>query len=157
MSRKPHASRNDSYGFAERTLCNLKHIEDGRRTRDDVHLVTQYVLSLLGLVVFPWALAIEKQMSRINLKDLSKEGWPSWRLMKGDAETLAALLRHLRNAAAHRRVYFSSDNSDPAKVTITFEDAASGTAPVYWKATIQASDLREFLVRLVGLIKEITA
>lgn len=48
------ASRSDSHGFAQRTLKNLEYIEKRRKAGDDVHVVTQRVLSLLGLVACPW-------------------------------------------------------------------------------------------------------
>src|SRR4051794_9423391 len=49
-------SRNSRSGFAQRTLKNLSYIEQTREQSApaDVHVVTQLVLSMLGLVVIQW-------------------------------------------------------------------------------------------------------
>ena len=46
-------SRNDALGFAARTKQNLLMIEKAFEAGEDVHVVTQLVVSLLGLVVYP--------------------------------------------------------------------------------------------------------
>ena len=54
------ASRNESLGFAHRTLVNLEYIEQTRKAGGDkAHVVTQRVVSLLGLIIFPWAEGLE--------------------------------------------------------------------------------------------------
>ena len=40
----------------------------------------------------------------------------------GRADTLGELIRHVRNAIAHRRISFSSDSLDATDVEVTFED-----------------------------------
>ena len=47
-------SRNNPSGFAERTRKNLELIERAYSVGADVHVVTQLMLSLLGIIVFPW-------------------------------------------------------------------------------------------------------
>ncbi|WP_447964104.1 HEPN family nuclease [Nitrospira sp. Ecomares 2.1] len=144
--------RNDAIRFASLTLANLEFLEQAWRadhSRSDgsgIHLVTQTVNSLLGLVVF----TCEKKYVRCTLSerlvDLAEKGWPSWTFTLGGApnHTLGELIYHLRNGAAHARLAFSSDSSLPADVRITVEDALSKTSPVYWRASITAADLLKF-------------
>ena len=48
--------RNDTFEFARYTRSNLKCIESAKaRGNHEAHQVTQLMLSLLGLIVFPWA------------------------------------------------------------------------------------------------------
>ena len=70
------ASRGESVGFAHRTLTNLRGIEQACTDGHDVHVVTQRVLSLLGVVVFPWADGVEQHIQKLRLEVLGK-GWPS--------------------------------------------------------------------------------
>jgi len=50
----PEIDRNTISGFAERTWKNYFFIERMRtQFGTDVHIVTQLVISLLGLIVFP--------------------------------------------------------------------------------------------------------
>src|SRR5579871_4104882 len=49
----PLISRQLSSGLAQRTLKNLEFMEEAHALGRDVHIVTQMVNSLLGLLVFP--------------------------------------------------------------------------------------------------------
>jgi hypothetical protein len=53
-----HASRNESEGFAQRTRENLEFITHAKQQGSHVHVVTQLVNSMLGLVIFPWEAAV---------------------------------------------------------------------------------------------------
>lgn len=55
---------------------------------------------------------------------------------EGSAETLGDLIHHLRNAVAHRRVWFSSDRHEPRDVEVEFADAKSKMSPVHWQVRI---------------------
>ena len=154
-------TRNTTMGFARRTLKNLDYI-NGAFKRDDaiyrkkngdyerkLHLVTQVMTSLLGLVVLPqergrtydiW----KKEIWEVTLEELSKEGWPKWHIWRrkvrkkhtgeweaqtGETETLGQLMYHVRNAAAHGRFEFSPvshclspDSAYPREITIEVED-----------------------------------
>src|SRR5262245_9494858 len=117
------ASRGDSVGFAQRTLRNLEYIEKSRQDGADVHVVTQRILSLVGLAAFPWHAGVSDHIKTRRLEELREEGWPQWTISVGSAETLDDLVRHLRNAIAHRRVHFSSDDREGGKVEVEFEDS----------------------------------
>jgi hypothetical protein len=149
--------RNDAIRFAALTLANLEFIDAAWRTAQDhdghpaVHLVTQTVNSLLGLVVF----TCEKEYVRFTLKerlaDLTAKGWPDWKFQLGgsSADTLGDLVYHLRNGASHARISFSSDSPLPSAVEITIEDAEPKTKQVYWRVSTTAADLLKFC-RLYG-------
>ena len=47
-------SRNATEEFARRVRKNLDYIIRKRNEGEDVHEVTQLVISLLGIIVFPW-------------------------------------------------------------------------------------------------------
>jgi hypothetical protein len=155
--------RNDAIHFAAFMLENLEFVEDSWRAghtshRDPpIHLVTQAVNSLLGLVVF----SCEQNYVRFTLKerlaDLVAAGWPVWVFELGGSPdtTLGELVYHLRNGAAHARVRFSSDSAIPSEVRITFEDAKTKASPVYWRASISAAELLEFCRRYARHVEDV--
>ena len=148
-------SRNESSGFARRTLKNLEYIEEARRAGQDVHVVTQRVLSLLGLIVFPWEQGFGASIKSLNLNRLVEEGWPRWDILAGRATTLGDLVRHLRNAVAHRRLWFSSEDRDPQGVTIEFADAKTQNGPCNWRAKISADHLQTFCIRFIKRVNDV--
>jgi hypothetical protein len=86
------ASRNESMGFADRTKKNLQHIQKAFDAGHDVHVVTQVVNSLLGLVVFPWESHLDEVMQAIPLAELEQQRWPRWEITKGSCSTLGELV-----------------------------------------------------------------
>jgi len=145
-------SRNHSLGFARRTLKNLEYIETAYRADCDVHVVTQRVVSLLGLVAYPWEDGFDQHIESRKLQTLAEGDRPLWKICEGSAETLGDLVHHVRNAIAHRRVEFSSDSRDPRAVEIEFSDAKKKGAPPHWRARISADDLLVFCKKFVALI-----
>lgn len=136
-------SRNDILGFAERTRRNLDFIraahEEGGR---DVHVVTQAVLSLLGIVVFPYEQYFKYMQLDHKLRELEVEGWPRWSQTGWAATSLQHLLRRLRNATAHSNIYFDSDSDRPADVRMVFRCAFENGQT--WEGEISAPALLEF-------------
>src|SRR5690242_5826282 len=84
-SRPPDGvpSRNETEGFAIRTRRNLDFILAAHQQHEDVHVVTQVVLSLLGLVVFPFERISKESHQRWLLTDLEARGWPRWTYLNG--------------------------------------------------------------------------
>lgn len=148
------ASRGTSLGFAQRTLRNLHHIEAASGNNQDVHVVTQTILSLVGLVVFPWAEGFDTNVKNLKYQILADQGWPPWSISLGSADTLGQLTWHIRNAVAHRRIAFSSDSLDSRDVEIPFEDARSETTAPNWRATIRADALRTFCLKFSQLVDD---
>lgn len=128
------ATRQDALEFASRTLKNLQFLERAREAGADVHLVTQLVNSLLGLIVFPLERTFVRFMLKQKIDALAEDGWPSWVFTLGGSDTLGDLVYHLRNAVAHGRITFSSDSRVPSEVVMEAADAQPGTRKVYWRA-----------------------
>lgn len=152
-------SRGTPQGFATRTLTNLDYIEEGRKKGDDVHAVTQRILSLLGLVIFPHEKQAFSEIESRSLAGLEHDGWPTWKVTldeppknKTKTATLGRLLEHFRNAVAHGRVSYAPENNadsrNPTLVTVVFEDAPNHNASPNWRASISADDLLEFCRQL---------
>jgi len=83
-----YTSRNDALGFAERTRKNLEHIVSGFNAGEDVHVVTQLINSLLGLVVFLHERKFVESIARMRLDELGRRGWPRIVVTKGECLTL---------------------------------------------------------------------
>lgn len=160
MPAKYSLSRNTTEGFAQRVRKNLDFIIKKRDEGQDVHEVTQLVISLLGIIVFPWEDGALKHLESLRLSELEAEGWPQWDILldeNHDTKTLGKLFRHLRNAVSHRRLKFFSDHQEMREVEIEFEDAPNGpNASPNWRVRINAADLRafcdRFIKRLEGLV-----
>jgi hypothetical protein len=147
-------SRNDALEFARYTRSNLLCIESAKKAGSpNVHQVTQLMLSLLGLIVFPWATHFKKSVEALSVESVS--GGEHWQMNSGERETLEKFGGHLRNAVAHRRVRFSSDSGDFDKVNITFEDKPQRPkdAQINWCTTISAKHLRTFCLDLIQLLE----
>ena len=145
-------SRNEPMGIEIRTMTNLAFVEKAHRnlqTKDQVHMVTQIVNSLLGLVILPYerhGYPYELSKDKKRLETLYGQSWPRWEFSpynEKETKTLGFLTRRLRNAAAHGRYTFDSDSRDPEEVTITVKDKPQDR-PVNWCAAIRADQLQEF-------------
>ncbi len=154
MNDELYVARNDALEFARRTRKNLEYIEESRVK--DVHVVTQLVNSLLGLVVFLKERQFVEHIKKLPLEKLMKDGWPQIRVTRGECNTLGDLVRHLRNAIAHGRLKFSSDSRNINEVDIRVEDYKRGQSTPCWCAMLNAGDLREFCAKLVDLLEDTT-
>ncbi len=158
MPQEYSLSRNTTEGFAQRVRNNLDFIIKKRGVGEDVHEVTQLAISLLGLIVFPWEARALQHLESLPLGELESEGWPRWDILldeKGDTKTLGKLIRHLRNAASHRRLKFSSDDPDMHMAEIEFEDAPNTKSPPNWHAKINAADLKVFCDRFTKRLEDL--
>lgn len=145
-------SRNAPMGIEERTMRNLAFIDEARRdphVRGRVHIVTQIMNSLLGLVILPSereGVPYRLSEDKTKLRDLYAAHWPRWELSplnQLETRTLGDLATRLRNAAAHGRYTFDSDSLDPEEVTITVKDKPQH-GPINWCASIRADKLHRF-------------
>ena len=146
--------RNRPVGFAERTRRNLFLVRDNDH-RSDVHLITQVILSLLGILVFP----LEKRsIQKAWEEDLEQERFdhpPDWDVVidtyETKTKTLKILARHVRNAVAHNAVEFSSDSKTLEDVVITFKDTRKreGHSRENWKARIRSDYLLKLCLDLL--------
>jgi len=145
----PLASRNESEGFAERTRKNLEYIERAEKQGADVHVITQLANSLLGLVAFPWMESFQKSLEESKLGPLDWSQWDIWKDDEGDCVTLDKLVWHLRNAAAHRHIEFTSESRKLEEVVFEFKDRPNDNQPYNWCARIRGTDLCDFCCRFV--------
>ena len=149
-------SRNDALGFAQRTRKNLAYMnlafDDGR----DVHVVTQLVSSLLGLVVFFFERDLLEFAATMPLANLEIKGWPHVTITMGaeKCSTLKDLISHLRNAVAHGRIHFSSDSREMQQVRIVFEDWKMKAKAPYVCFEMNATELQELCLQLIRLVEE---
>ena len=140
--------RNTLSGIAGRVHKNLDFITAARNTGADVHVVTQLLLSLLGLIVFPVQALREQNPKGLKselLADLETRGWPRWTFSNGGSSNLRDLLFHVRNAVSHHRLNFSSDSRNIEDVEITFRDRSIKATQDHWEAHIPAKDLQRFV------------
>ena len=167
MYTKRCNERDVALGFACRVRKNLEFILEERKKGEDVHEVTQIILSLLGLVVFPWESehkAVMDKAQTMNLGDLEAKGWPHWK--EGDdfcgneetfpIGTLARLIRNLRNSVTHAHIQFSSDGRDASEVEVYFEsyNPRKDKEKACWRASIRAGQLKLFCEKFVEFVLE---
>ncbi len=152
-ARMPYAARNETLKFAEHTRRNLDHVLEFA-AQADLHPITQILLSMLGLVVFPVEKTLEEAVRKKPLDKLTD--WPSWNITLGKAEcrTLGDLAQRLRNAVSHRHVMFSSDSRVPSEVVIEFEDYKPDATVPHWRADIRADELRRFCEKFTDYIEQ---
>ncbi len=152
-----YVSRNEAIEIARRTRKNLEYIkaEFDRLGKDSkVHLVTQLVNSLLGMVVLPREQYLEVRNEATDWNSLVGQGWPEWDITKGQAETLGQLVRHVRNAAAHGRIAYSSDSRYLHQVTILVEDSDDQGKSINWRAEIRGDKLYDFCIKFAEHVDE---
>ena len=149
-------SRNTVEGFIRRTRHNLEAVESKYEKQGEGHVVTQLANSLLGIVVYPWEHQGLDHLKSIEMSEIGLEGWPDqiMKLGKDKTATLGDLIHHLRNAVAHGRMTFSSDDRELGQVTLTFEDRPNKGAPTNWRAQINAQQLRQFCNWLMDKIED---
>ncbi len=149
-------SRNDALGFAQRTRKNLAYVNLVAEGGGDVHVVTQLVNSLLGLVVFFREQNLLEFAATTPLADLESKGWPCVTVTMGadKCSTLKDLVSHLRNAVAHGRIHFSSDDREMHQVRILFEDWKPNAKAPYVCFEMNAIELQELCLQLVRLVEE---
>jgi hypothetical protein len=155
MDERYLVSRNAVQGFVDRTLKNLLAIEADFERGDDVHVVTQLVISMVGLIVFPIEEDTEKTLVAYTVKDLNPEGREIWHFTHGKSANLHDHLRHLRNAIAHRHLEFSSDDRSVENVVIEFSNISGRTGRINWQAEINANDLRSFCLAFAQRLREL--
>jgi HEPN pEK499 p136 len=145
-------------GFAQRVRTNSDYLSRAFEQGEEVHVVTQFVISLLGLIVFPYAAlrAAKKFPKNRRIEELHASGWPTFVQLHGaKLETLEELVRHLRDAISHYHINFEPPNERQlAKVDITFGRLQSNRKNDR-VTKINAIELREFVDRFSALIENV--
>lgn len=122
--------------FAERTLVNLKFIEQHHRT-SDVYEVTQLINSMLGLFIFP------KETFWENLKDLPLNEIPLKLSRHATPKNFKDLIRLMRNSFSHFNLELYPENEEIYAIRM-FNINKQGHKT--WQATITIHQLREFVI-----------
>ena len=158
------STRGKTPGFAERTLKNMEYMKHSFKLHGpgEVHMVTQVMNSLLGLVIVPNQWGFNDSLKNQSLKkELRKQGLPEWNIIVDDpedkrpkTETLGTLIYHLRNAAAHGRFEFADNPDSPhlEEVRIVAKDKLFNGKEINWHAEIRGDCLYEFCRKLADLI-----
>jgi hypothetical protein len=151
--------RNEVEGIAKRTKKNLDFIIEAHKNQHDVHVITQTLLSLLAIVVFPYERFGENCDFNWSLAELESLGWPRWEFTDStdQPDHLWQLIRHLRHATAHSNVSFSSDSRRMNEVVLTFmnripQRLGGGT----WQTRIRADKLLVFCDKFLQLLVNVT-
>ncbi len=163
----PLESRTLSSGLAKRTLKNLEFIQQAFDRGEDVHVVTQSLNSLLGLLMLPAQkeTSLFETFSKVKFRDplnlsdicatLSSNNCPCPSLqvaMFGRCEDLGKFFRRIRNAVSHKHLEWSGDPDSPilADVKVTLKDRPNSKGkhreppPDFdWKVTMTAEDLEK--------------
>lgn len=147
---KQNGDRNQSLEFARRTMVNLDFII-GAHDKNSVHVVTQSILSLLGLVVFPWERSAIDAIKRMKLPVLSSQGWPKWDMSGINVVLVGDLIKVLRHSVSHGNVNFDSDSQNPADVIVKFSCSSKRGE---WSGEIRGDQLIEFCRRLSAALVE---
>lgn len=148
-------TRNDPLGFAGFAWKNFEFIEQAAiqsPTNEDLHPVTQLVLSMLGVIVLQREQNKIQFNQRVRKIKLVSPDWPQWKTMSPSCNTLGALVDNLRHAIAHGHVEFSSNSHTLSEVMISFRNPGWKGGP--WIGEINAADLRTFCVRFKGLLEQ---
>jgi hypothetical protein len=109
-------------GFTRRVRKNTDFLVCAFEAGEDVHIVTQFVLSLLGLIIFPYEELVRHDSFPVKaMKEFDDKGWPKFELLRGEEfETLNELLKHLRDAVSHYQIEFEPENERRLEnITIT--------------------------------------
>ena len=148
-------NRNGTGIFALRTQKNLEHVANSAINGEDVHPVTQAILALLGIVIFPWETSAFDIVKKSTLPALSANGWPRWK-MSGARRVieLGDLIEVLRNAIAHGNIEFDSDSIRPADVAISFTNIPKGKKTSDWVGTIMGDQLIDFCCLFSSAIQD---
>jgi hypothetical protein len=149
--------RNTVWGFRDRVRKNLAFLNSSRKRNADVHVVTEIVTSLLGLIVFPYAEIEERgytSFKKYKLEALCDQGWPKWSFDISSSDNLHDLIWHLRNAISHHRVIFSSNSRAPEAVEVSFRDRPPKCSCDNWGASINAAELEKFALLFADMLKE---
>jgi hypothetical protein len=138
--------------FATRTKANLALIQTAAKTGQDAYEVTQFINSLLGLLIFPQQEFYDK-IPKTKLADLEKDGWPIPRVCNNykQVRNLSELLRYLRNSIAHFGLSFTAKKEHIDGIII-WNTLPSGQ--INWKAELKIEELERITDKVMQLLIE---
>jgi hypothetical protein len=141
----------------QRTMYNLKFIENLKDDKHGPYEVTQLINSFIGAMAHPWEKSKwRKELTKITLEQAQQKGWPHIVTEEGSRDTpesLEDLIRVIRNAIAHGNLDFVRQ---PGVDEIEVVDLWNrGRGKDTWRARVRVKDLRSFLDRFFELANEL--
>ena len=143
--------------FVERTLENLKYIEEAEKEGRSTYEVTQLINSFLGLIVFPQEQDEEKirkvEIEQKIIDDLSSGVMENTYTGQHKKVNLESTVYHFRNANSHGHVEPHADRNKEISV-LYFHDFIQQKPTVGFRIEVEISLLRKFAYAFAeGLIK----
>ena len=139
--------------FIRRTKVNLKFIQvaHANDTNDeDVYEVTQFINSMLGLLVFPKEAFYKLIDNKKTLDTYRQDGWeiPVPTIgNKAKWNNLQQYVNHMRNGITHNNIDFSSnDNKEVSGMTIF--DQYTKKSPKNWEVAFTIEQLIKFTEKM---------
>jgi HEPN family protein len=149
--------RNTIEGFSRRVQKNSDYLFKQYNDGEDVHIVTHFMISLLGLIIFPYeAMTRVKAFPSLEMKMLNTErGWPRFKMLRGtDFATLDELIKHLRDAISHYQIEFQPSNERKLEnITIIFGWPKG--RPDFKRSQINGAALKLFVDKFSNLIENL--
>lgn len=146
--------------FARRTYTNLVVIRRLREEGESVYEVTQFVNSLLGLLVFPKERFFQS-IPTINRGQLIQDGWPIEREnpLLEQSSNLRDFVRRLRNGIVHFRMEFLSiypnvSDESPEINGLRIYDSRNRIDKV-WEVVFSLHDLEIITQKLLEIMLQI--
>lgn len=136
--------------FASRTTANLNLVRAAVKNGQDGYEVTQFINSLLGLLVFPQQKFYDK-IPETPLADLQKEGWPI-PCIRGNytqVANLKELAKYLRNCISHFNIQFT-ETSGHVDGLIIWNVLPNGQRN--WEAELKIEELEGITDRFAQLL-----
>ncbi len=136
--------------FIERTDVNLDFIRAAHANDKKVFEVTQFINSMLGLLVFPKERLDDLIDKKKPLNTYRQDGWEIPEPTIGDKpywNNLYDFIRHMRNGVSHSHIKFSSnDNKEVSGMTIW--DTPSGSNNKNWEVNFTIEQLKFFTEKM---------
>ncbi|THB69264.1 MAG: hypothetical protein D6B27_00840 [Gammaproteobacteria bacterium] len=137
--------------FVERTKINLNAIEELKHSGNNVYEVTQFINSLLGMLIFPQQ-EFFKNIPQISITEAETDGWiiPNPVGSHKQVANLSVFLRYLRNAVSHCNIEVLSKNKEISGIKV-WNISNNGT--INWECKFSITELKSIVTKFHELIK----
>jgi hypothetical protein len=135
-------SRNEPQGFAKRAKKNTDFIYRSKNAGEDVHTVTQSVISLLAILVFPLARGKLESLRSVPEDGKTDDPWPILRATGAQRENYYCHILNMRRALAHGRTEFLSDSRNANEVSLRFSNGD-------WTCTLSTQEIENLSDRIL--------
>lgn len=139
--------------FVSRTKVNLELIRQAEKDGKEAYEITQFINSLLGLLVLPQQEFYNNKILETPLSELEKSGWPIPRVLGKypQAKDLRELTRYLRNGVAHFNLEFTLSENHHIDGLIIW-DRKNKRSPITWRAELKIKELEAITNKFTELL-----